>query len=163
MNQVKQEMPQHGRSEGVWEGVYIYTDPEGRELDRHASRLTHEFPEDAPYEYRQHNHYEWADGRTEDLRFVFVMTPGEGRLKWENERSTGLVWEEPLQIGDLASVRVSWLRTVIEGYSPFDVPSAMIHEIIQMDKDYQHRGRVWQWFMNGELIGRTLIKERRVS
>ena len=46
MNLVKQKMPQHGGSEGVWEGVYIYTDAEGNELDRHKSRLTHVFPED---------------------------------------------------------------------------------------------------------------------
>ncbi|MEL7029447.1 MAG: hypothetical protein AAGL49_09595 [Pseudomonadota bacterium] len=156
-------MPQHGRSEGVWEGVYIYTDPEGRELDRHASRLTHVFPDDAPTFYRQHNHYEWADGRTEDFHFEFEIDPDRPVLSWRNERSQGLVWEEPLQIGDLASVRVSWHRTVIEGYSPFDVPSSMIHELIQMDKDFRHRGRVWQWFMDGELIGRTQIKERRVA
>ena len=161
MNLVKQHMPQHGGSEGVWEGVYIYTDPYGKELDRHNSRLTHIFPDDQPTWYHQENHYEWADGKTETIKFGFEMKNKE--LSFENERSSGLVWEEPLRIGDMATIRVSWLRKEIEGYSPYDVPNAMIHELIEMDKDYQHRGRVWQWFKDGELIGRTIIKEHRVK
>lgn len=161
MNLVRKMMPQHGGSEGVWEGVYIYTDAFGQELDRHDSRLTHIFPDHLPNEYHQENHYSWANGNTETIKFGFEMTNNE--LAFENERSSGLVWEEPLRIGDLATVRVSWHRKEIEGYSPYDVPSAMIHELIQMDKDYKHRGRVWQWFKDGELIGRTIIKEQRVA
>ena len=166
MNLVKEKMPQHGGSEGIWEGVYIYQDVEGNELDRHKSRLTHIFPEDRPNDYDQRNQYEWADGKTEDFKFSFEMT-GDDESGWEmsfeNERSSGLVWEEPLRIGDLATIRVSWNRTNIEGYTPFDVPTAMIHELIEMDKDYKHRGRVWQWYIDGELIGRTIIKEHRVG
>lgn len=161
MNLVKVMMPQTGRSEGVWEGTYIYTDPEGRELDRHSSRLTHAFPEDAPNEYHQRNQYTWQDGRTEDLRFKFVLQVNE--LVFETDRSYGRVWDEPVRVGELASVRVSWHRTEVQGYSPYDVPHATIHELIQMDKDFVHRGRVWQWFAEGELIGRTIIKEKRVS
>jgi len=166
MNLVKQKMPQHGGSEGVWEGVYIYTDAEGNELDRHASKLTHMFPEDRPNEYDQRNEYSWDNGKTEKIEFSFKMTGDDKNgyeMSFENERSKGLVWEEPLRIGDLATVRVSWLRKEIEGYSPYDVPSAMIHELIEMDKNYQNRGRVWQWFVDGELIGRTIIKEHRVA
>ena len=54
-------MPQHGGSEGIWEGVYIYQDVEGNELDRHKSRLTHVFPEDRPNDYDQRNQYEWEN------------------------------------------------------------------------------------------------------
>jgi hypothetical protein len=32
-----------------------------------------------------------------------------------------------------------------------------------MDKNYKHRARVWQWYYNDELIGRTIIKEQKVS
>ena len=166
LNRVKEKMPQHGGSEGIWEGVYIYTDVEGKELDRHKSRLTHMFPKDRPNDYDQRNQYEWDNGHTEDFKFSFKMTGDDEsgyKMGFENERSKGLVWEEPLRIGDLPTIRVSWHRTTIEGYSPFDVPSAMIHELIQMDKDFQHRGRVWQWYLEGELIGRTIIKERRVA
>jgi len=166
MNVVKQKMPQHGGSEGIWEGEYIYTDTEGKVLDRHKSRLTHMFPEDRPYEYDQRNQYEWEDGRTEDIKFSFTMTGSDEdgwEMGFENDRSQGLVWEEPLRIGDLATVRVSWNRKHIDGYSPYDVPGAMIHELIEMDKSYKHRGRVWQWFVDGELIGRTIIKEKRVG
>lgn len=166
LNRVKEKMPQHGGSEGVWEGEYIYTDIQGKELDRHKSRLTHTFPVDRPNEYDQRNQYTWDDGKTEDFRFTFKMTGDDEsgyEMGFESERSKGLVWEEPLRIGDLATIRVSWHRTLIEGYSPFDVPAAMIHELIQMDKDYNHRGRVWQWYLDGELIGRTIIKEQRVA
>lgn len=166
MNLVKEKMPQHGGSEGVWEGVYIYQDVEGNELDRHKSRLTHIFPTDRPNDYDQRNQYEWADGRKEDFKFSFAMTGDDTagyRMSFENERTQGLVWEEPLQIGDLCTIRVSWNRMNIDENTPFDVSSAMIHEIIQMDKDYKNRGRVWQWYSNGELIGRTVIKERRVE
>jgi|GEM_PF-356136 len=166
MNMIKKMMPQHGGSEGVWKGVYIYQDVEGNELDRHNSLLTHTFPDDRPNDYDQRNQYEWADGKTEDFRFSFSMTGDDEsgyEMGFENERSKGLVWEEPLRIGELATVRVSWLRKEIEGYSPYDVPSAMIHELIQMDADYKHRGRVWQWYVDGELIGRTIIKEQRVG
>lgn len=55
LNLVKQRMPQHGDSEGVWEGVYIYQDVEGNELGRHKSRLTHTLPDDKPMEYHQRN------------------------------------------------------------------------------------------------------------
>lgn len=161
MNMIKKLMPQHGGSEGIWEGVYIYCDPEGNELDRHKSRLTHIFPDDKPDEYHQRNQYEWDDGRTEDLTFVFQRD--EDEMKWGNDRSYGKVWEEKKRVGDMANVRVSWHRTKIEGYSPFDLPYATIHELIEMDADFQHRARVWQWYVDGELKGRTIIKENRVG
>ncbi len=160
MNMIKKLMPQHGGSEGVWEGVYIYCDAEGKELDRHASRLTHEFPDDKPDEYHQTNEYSWADGRSEKLSFVFLRDGDE--MKWESDRSYGKVWEEEKRVGDMANVRVSWHRTKVEGYSPFDAPETTIHELIEMDADFKHRARVWQWYANGELIGRTIIKEKRV-
>ena len=166
MNLVKTKMPQHGGSEGIWEGEYIYQDVEGNELDRHKSRLTHIFPDDRPNDYDQRNQYEWADGRKEDFKFSFAMSGDDAagyRMSFENERTQGLVWEEPLQIGDLATIRVSWNRMNIDDNTPFDVSSAMIHELIQMDKDFKNRGRVWQWYSQGELIGRTVIKERRVK
>ena len=162
LNLVKQRMPQHGGSEGVWEGVYIYQDIEGKELGRHKSRLTHIFPDDKPMEYHQRNQYTWDNGQTEDFRFHFVMNE-DNEMHFENERSKGAVWEEKKRIGDLSNIRVSWHRKEIEGYAPYDVPSATIHELIEMDKDYKHRGRVWQWYVDGELIGRTIIKEHRVA
>lgn len=162
MNLVKQRMPQHGGSEGVWEGVYIYQDVEGNELGRHKSRLTHIFPEDKPLEYHQRNQYFWDNGDTEDFRFHFVIND-DNEMEFKNERSHGCVWEEKPRVGDMANVRVSWHRSEIEGYAPYDVPHATIHELIEMDKDFQHRGRVWQWYVDGELIGRTIIKEHRVT
>jgi len=162
MNQVKLRMPQHGGSEGVWEGEYIYQDTQGKELGGHKSRLTHIFPDDKPLEYHQRNQYEWADGSTEDFHFKFKINE-DNEMAFKNERSHGHVWEEKKRVGDMANVRVSWHRTEIEGYAPYDVPHATIHELIEMDKDFKHRGRVWQWYVDGELVGRTIIKERRVE
>ena len=162
MNLIKKMMPQHGGSEGVWQGVYIYQDAEGNELGRHKSTLTHMFPEDKPNEYHQRNFYEWDDGKTEDIHFKFEMNE-DHEMVFENERSYGCVWEEKKRVGDMSNVRVSWHRKEIEGYAPYDVPSATIHELIEMDKDYKHRARTWQWFVDGELIGRTIIKEHRIG
>jgi len=131
MNRVKQLMPQMATSEGVWEGIYIYTDVDGKELDRHKSRLTHSFPDSHPDEYHQRNQYEWDDGR--------------------------------VRVGDLATIRVSWHRTEIEGYTPFDIPHATLHEIIQQTLDGSMRSRTWQWFVDRKLIGRTIIHEKRVT
>lgn len=162
MNLVKKRMPQHGGSEGVWEGVYIYQDVEGNELGRHKSRLTHMFPEDKPLEYHQRNQYFWDDGKTEDIRFHFTINE-DNEMVFKNDRSHGCVWEEKQRVGDMANVRVSWHRSEIEGYAPYDIPHATIHELIEMDSDYQHRARVWQWYVDGEIVGRTIINEKRVA
>ena len=161
-------MPQMATSEGIWEGVYIYYDADGQEVDRHKSRLTHTFPESQPDEYHQRNQYEWADGRSEDLEFRFGLDHkaaqvGVTQLTWDTERSYGKVWEEPVRVGDLATVRVSWHRTEIEGYTPFDIPHATLHEIIQQTLDGSMRSRVWQWFVDHELVGRTMIREKRIT
>lgn len=168
MNQVKQLMPQMATSEGVWEGIYIYSDAMGKEVDRHKSRLTHTFPNDLPNEYHQRNQYEWADGRTQDLSFRFKLDEeaaknGMTQLTWDTDRSYGKVWEEPLRVGNLATVRVSWHRTEVDGYAPFDIPRATLHEIIQQRLDGGLRARTWQWFLDEDLIGRTIIKEKRLS
>lgn len=168
MNIVKQKMPQMATSEGVWEGLYIYNDADGKEVGRHRSRLTHIFPDDHPDEYHQINHYEWDDGKTESLEFRFKLDAvaakvGVTQLAWENERSHGMVWEEPIRVGDMSTIRVSWHRTQIDGYAPYDVPQATLHEIIQQHMKGNHRARVWQWLVDGEIVGRTMIKEQRVS
>lgn len=155
-------------SEGVWEGEYIYCDAEGKELDRHTSRLTHVFPNDHPQEYHQRNQYEWASGQTEDFEFRFSLDSeaakhGITQLAWENDRSYGKVWEEPPRVGDLATIRVSWHRTQIDGYAPYDVPHATLHELIQQTLNGSMRSRVWQWFVDEELIGRTIIREKKVA
>lgn len=162
MNMIKKMMPQHGGSEGVWEGVYIYQDVEGKELGRHKSTLTHMFPNDKPNEYHQRNRYEFEDGTIEEFEFMFEMN-ADNEMTFDSDRVQGCVWEEKKRVGDMANVRVSWHRKALDGYAPFDVPSATIHELIEMDKNYKHRARVWQWYYNDELIGRTIIKEQKVA
>lgn len=168
MNIVKEKLPQMATSEGIWEGIYIYTDSDGKEVGRHRSCLTHIFPEDHPDEYHQVNRYDWEDGKSEEFKFKFKLDEeaakdGVYQLSWKNERSHGLVWEEPIRVGELSTIRVSWHRSEIEGYAPYDIPYATLHEIISQEMHGDNRARVWQWLVDGEIVGRTLIKEKRVA
>jgi hypothetical protein len=38
-----------------------------------------------------------------------------------------------------------------------------VHELIEMDAEYKHRARVWQWYVDGVIAGRTIIQEQRVA
>ena len=43
------------------------------------------------------------------------------------------------------------------------MPDAYLYEMIQLSDCGRYRSRVWQWFADGKLTGRTLIDEQRVS
>lgn len=161
VNKVKGLMPQLARIKGVWEGAYAYVDPNGKLLDQHQCKLIHIFPDDNPEEYHQINEYIWNDGKKERLEFVFKLQGNE--LSFTHPRAVGYVWEEKLRIGELATLRVSWLRSDHQGYSPYDLPNCCVHELIQINSDATKRARVWQWFQNEELVQRTVIEEVRVS
>ena len=160
-NQVKQVMPQLALIEGVWEGTYTYAAPDGSILDIHKSRLTHVFPESAPDEYHQTNEYTWESNKTERIEFAFKLRGQE--LAFDQKRAKGRVWEEELRLGDLATIRVSWERTDHVGYTPYDLTDCCVHELIQINQEATKRARVWQWFQDGELVQRTLIKEVRIA
>ena len=42
-------------------------------------------------------------------------------------------------------------------------PGVYLYEMIQLSDCGQYRSRVWQWFRQGRLTGRTLIDEVRVE
>ena len=58
---------------------------------------------------------------------------------------------------------MSWKRTDQLGYGDYDMTNCYVHELIQIDPASTRRGRVWQWFADGELILRTIIKETRTG
>lgn len=54
-------------------------------------------------------------------------------------------------------------RTVMLHWVRKDMPQAYLYEMIQLSDCGRYRSRVWQWFADGKLTGRTLIDEERVS
>jgi hypothetical protein len=145
---IKDEMPVLARHEGEWEGEYIYVDPEGRILDRHTSHLSCLFPSDGPHPYYQINRYVWADGRREEHQFPAAFK--DRKIWFDSERIKGHAWEI-----DENTVVLTWAYK--------QEPESPLYEMIQISPDGNNRARTWHWFKNGELVKRTLIKERRVK
>jgi len=140
------------RHEGTWEGTYRYYDAAGEKTDEHASRLICRFPQSGPYPYHQTNIYRWADGREEVRDFPALIA--DGRIHWDNDLIKG--WAADVWLDEFGrTVMLYWVRK--------DMPESYLYEMIQLSDCGRHRARVWQWFADGCLTGRTLIDERRVS
>ena len=140
------------RHEGVWEGTYRYYDPAGEKTDEHASRLICRFPTTGPYPYHQTNLYRWADGRKDARDFPALIV--DGRVRWDNALIKG--WAADVALDEFTrTVMLHWVRK--------DMPEAYLYEMIQLSDCGRYRSRVWQWFADGRLTGRTLIDEHRVS
>jgi hypothetical protein len=69
MSNIREEMPVLARHQGKWAGTYITVDNDGNILDKHASYLICEFPEDQPYHYFQTNRYTWSEDKVEEHQF----------------------------------------------------------------------------------------------
>jgi hypothetical protein len=119
------------------------------------------FPEEEQDQYRQRNIYTFPNGREISLQFEFRMQHN-GRLKYETPLVSGEVWEEPL-VGDYPTIRLMWRRSSHAGEFERDLLNARVHGLIQELPDQPHRARGWQWFVDDELVQRTLITEARVS
>jgi len=140
------------RHEGVWEGTYRYYDATGEKFDEHASRLICRFPKTGPYPYHQTNFYHWTDGRKDERDFPAMIV--DGRISWDNELIQG--WAADVALDEFGrTVMLHWVRK--------DMPDAYLYEMIQLSDCGRYRSRVWQWFADGKLTGRTLIDEQRVS
>lgn len=150
LRDARAEVPLIARHEGVWEGVYRYYDPEGNKVDEHRSRLECRFPDSGPYPYHQTNHYTWADGRTETREFPATIE--NGKLVWHG-LIDGWCAEVPLD-GFGRTLMLYWTRK--------DEPDVYLYEMIQLSDCGRYRSRVWQWFRDGRLTGRTLIDEEKV-
>ena len=81
MSNWTQDFPLLADHVGVWEGEYVHLDPDGREVDRHASHLRCWMPDDGSYDIIQVNTYTWPDGRSEAVEFA-------GRLRVGTSTST---------------------------------------------------------------------------
>jgi hypothetical protein len=146
---LKQRMPLLARNEGVWEGWYRYYDAAGGKTDEHKSRLLCRFP--GPDEYRQTNHYYWADGRKEVREFPSRLA-GD-RIVFHTEID-GWAAEVPLD-ENRRTLMLHWKRR--------NEPGLYLYEMIQLSDCGNFRARVWQWFRGDRLAQRTLVDERRVS
>lgn len=148
---IRAEMPLLARHEGEWEGVYIHVDADGRELDRHASHLSCRFEQaDGGEVYHQVNRYRWDDGREEVHDFPAQYR--DRRLWFDTERIRGDAWE-----ADEHTVILRWV------YKDDERSAFNLYEMIQLSPDGNDRARTWHWFSGGEIIRRTLIKERRID
>ncbi len=152
---IRQEMPMLAKHEGEWKGEYILVDDKGNVIDRHASHLTCTFPEEGPNPYLQINHYTWADGKDEKIFFPADYDPARpGKIWFDNERIKG--WAGPVPMDDYGrTMMLNWVRK--------DMPGSYLYEMIQLDDTETKRARVWQWFKDGELFQRTIIKETKVA
>lgn len=135
--------------EGIWEGSYLHLNTAADIEDRHASRVTCEFPADGgPVFYRQHIKFTWPDGRIRNDMF-------EGRVEGDC-----LIYDTPSFCGK------SWETAdglILLNLQRKDEPGAHFLEIIAMGSTGKHRARTWHWFRDGRLYRRTLCDESRVA
>ena len=149
---LRSQFPVLTRHEGIWDGIYQYYDADGEKTDEHRSRLICRFPATGPHPYHQTNYYTWADGRQEIRDFPAIIE--NGRVRWNNELIEG--WAADVSLDDFnRTSMLYWVRK--------DTPDIYLYEMIHLSDCGQHRARVWQHFGDGMLLGRTLIKEQKVS
>jgi hypothetical protein len=144
---IREEMPTLARHEGEWTGVYTHVDVEGQMLDQHDSHVQCTFPANGSSDYLQFNRYVWADGRVEEHRFEATFR--DGKIWFDTERILGYAWDV-----DSLTMILTWRYK--------KDPDTYLYEMIQISPDGAHRARTWHWFQHGELVKRTLIKERRL-
>jgi len=149
---IREEMPLLARHEGVWDGVYVYFNAAGEEVDRHRSRLLCRFPDRGPFPYHQTNHYIWDDGRREIRNFP--ATYADKRIWWDNELIKG--WAAEVELDENR-------RTVMLYWQRQGDPELYLYEMIQISDDGTNRCRTWHWIRNGRLETRTAIEENLVT
>lgn len=150
MGDIRSGMPVLCKHLGEWKGEYVYVDPAGKVLDRHASHLSCELPATGPYQYYQINRYLWDDGRKEEIHFP--ATYRDGRIWWDTERITGWASDVALD-GNGRTTMLYWVRK--------DMADAYLYEMIQINDAGDKRSRTWHWFKGGVLFQRTIISETR--
>lgn len=145
----KSMVPWLVRHEGDWYGTYVHVDGDGREVDRHASHLIADFPDDGSMDYHQTNRYGWADGRREEHLFPGTYDAASGKMIFDTERIDGWARE--------ADERHVQLQFTYKGGS-----DQYVYEFVHLSDDGQHRTRIWHWYDgDGQVYRRTLIAETR--
>lgn len=150
MSDWKEVFPILGRHLGQWEGEYVHLDPEGREIDRHASHLHMWVPDDGSCDVVQVNTYTWPDGRSESVRFDGIL---RGRsVHFDNDRIAGHMHQ-----ADDLTILLTW------SYKDRLKPGNYLYELIQLSKDGQQKVRTWHWMEEDRIIKRTVIREAKVA
>ena len=137
---------------GTWAsgGAIVHLDPDGREIDRHASHLRMWEPQDGSCDVIQINTYTWPDGREEAIQFDGVL---KGRdIHFDNDRISGYMnqWDDQ-------TILLTWT------YKDLLKPGNYLYELIQLSKDPAGRSRTWHWMEDDRLVKRTVIRERKVA
>lgn len=134
------------RAAGVWEGTYTHLTPDGRLLDRFASRQETRLEGDRWYERIV---YRWPDGRSETLDFRAAFDAAGKRMVFDDPRFQG---EAFLAREDVLVFPYRWK----------DRPGQHVVETVVFASE-ERRFRLWQSFEGTELTRVTVIEERRVA
>ena len=148
-NPLKKLMPSMWDHEGIWEGNYQHLDLDGNIIDQHKSRVQCIFPDDGFPDnpnvvYRQHNHFEWANGQTYDMQFDGILI--DEKIYWDTATFQGYGWSVANNM-------------VVLDLQRKDEPGASFQEIIVIGNDKNQRARTWHWFKQGKCFKRTLCNE----
>lgn len=154
MGIITDRMPLVADQAGVWDGEYIHLDAEGREIDRHGSRLVCRLMDgpDGEAVLSQSNLYSWADG-SKEVRYFEGIFRGD-RLWISNSLIDGWTGAVSLDITD---------RTIMVGWTRSGEPDFRYYEMITVAEDGDAKNRTWHWYRKGRLFQRTIINERRTS
>ncbi|MCA3254246.1 MAG: DUF3598 domain-containing protein [Alphaproteobacteria bacterium] len=154
MGCIRDRMPIVADQAGVWDGEYIHLDAEGREIDRHASRLVCRL-EDGPdgvARLSQSNIYTWADG-TREVRYFDGIFRGD-RVWISNDLIDG--WTASLSLDPTE-------RTIMVGWTRVSEPDFRYYEMITVAEDRRAKNRTWHWYRRGRLFQRTIINETKTA
>lgn len=144
------EFPILDRHIGEWEGEYVHLDPDGNEIDRHASHLRMWAPDDGSCDVKQVNTYTWPDGRQEAVEFPGVL---KGRdVHFETDRISGHMHQS-----DELTIVLTW------SYKELLKQGNYLYELIQLSRDGQQKVRTWHWMEDDRLVRRTVIRERKIA
>lgn len=154
MHSIRERMPLVADQAGVWDGEYVHLDADGREIDRHASRLVCRLFDGPDGEARltQSNIYTWADGTREVRYFEAVFR--DDRLWLTNDLINGWTASSPLDPTD---------RTIMVGWTRPQEPDFRYYEMITVAEDGEAKNRTWHWYRHGRLFQRTIISETRTT
>lgn len=148
MNAWDAEFPILSAHIGEWEGEYVHLDPEGREIDRHASHLKMWVPEDGSCDVAQINTYTWPDGRQEAIQFDGTLKGPD--VHFDNDRIIGHMHQT-----DKQTILLTWT------YKDLLKPGNYLYELIQLSADGQQKVRTWHWMEEDRIVRRTVIREHK--
>ncbi len=146
-------LPALVRQRGVWRGIFRRYDAEGVLLETFPSTITIQVCQDAGrWLYHQSNLH-----GTEDAPLRRIEARGEihsGRVWFASERYLGWAMDLPGEEPAAGSLLVM---------HPRDPADPDIHEMIRCSPDGRRRWRVSQLLKDGQLVGRTLIDEEKLT